>query len=75
MSMGIATDGLNRLFSNQSDVYRLIRDVALGLFERVPALKGMSIREAAGPATCQSCCAVRRCSFAHRCDELRYPHK
>ncbi|MBV8289773.1 MAG: ubiquinone biosynthesis hydroxylase, partial [Hyphomicrobiales bacterium] len=30
MAMGIATDGLNRLFSNQSDVLRLVRDVGLG---------------------------------------------
>jgi 2-octaprenyl-6-methoxyphenol hydroxylase len=48
MSMGAATDGLNRLFSNQSDVLRLVRDVGLGLVERAPALKDMFIREAAG---------------------------
>jgi 2-octaprenyl-6-methoxyphenol hydroxylase len=48
MTMGIATDGLNRLFSNHSDVLRLARDVGLGLVERMPALKRMFIREAAG---------------------------
>jgi 2-octaprenyl-6-methoxyphenol hydroxylase len=48
MSMGVATDGLNRLFSNRSDVLRLVRDVGLGLVERAPALKDMFIREAAG---------------------------
>ena len=48
MSMGVATDGLNRLFSNRSDVLRLVRDVGLGLVERAPALKEMFIREAAG---------------------------
>ena len=48
MAMGVATDGLNRLFSNRSDVLRLVRDVGLGLVERVPALKGVFIREAAG---------------------------
>ena len=48
MAMGVATDGLNRLFSNSSDVLRLARDVGLGLVERVPALKGLFIREAAG---------------------------
>ena len=48
MAMGIATDGLNRLFSNQSDVLRLMRDVGLGIVDRVPALKGLFIREAAG---------------------------
>ncbi|HET9715858.1 MAG TPA: ubiquinone biosynthesis hydroxylase [Pseudolabrys sp.] len=48
MTMGVATDGLNRLFSNQSDVLRLARDVGLGLVERMPLLKRMFIREAAG---------------------------
>jgi 2-octaprenyl-6-methoxyphenol hydroxylase len=48
MAMGIATDGLNRLFSNRSDVLRLVRDVGLGLVDRLPALKHLFIREAAG---------------------------
>jgi 2-octaprenyl-6-methoxyphenol hydroxylase len=48
MAMGVATDGLNRLFSNRSDVLRLVRDVGLGLVDRVPALKRLFIREAAG---------------------------
>jgi 2-octaprenyl-6-methoxyphenol hydroxylase len=48
MSMGIATDGLNRLFSNESDALRIARDVGLGLVERMPALKRVFIREAAG---------------------------
>jgi len=48
MTMGIATDGLNRLFSNRSDVLRLARDIGLGLVERMPALKRVFIREAAG---------------------------
>ena len=39
MMMGVATDGLNRLFSNHSDVLRLVRDVGLGLVERMPVLK------------------------------------
>jgi 2-octaprenyl-6-methoxyphenol hydroxylase len=46
--MGVATDGLNRLFSNRSDVLRLARDIGLGLVERMPPLKRMFIREAAG---------------------------
>ena len=46
--MGVATDGLNRLFSNESDVLRLMRDVGLGLVDRAPALKSFFIREAAG---------------------------
>ena len=48
MMMGVATDGLNRLFSNRSDALRLARDIGLGLVERMPALKRMFIREAAG---------------------------
>jgi len=48
MAMGLATDGLNRLFSNRSDVLRLARDVGLGLVDRVPNLKHLFIREAAG---------------------------
>ncbi|MBI1205241.1 MAG: ubiquinone biosynthesis hydroxylase [Rhodopseudomonas sp.] len=48
MTMGVATDGLNKLFSNHSDVLRLARDVGLGMVERVPALKRVFIREAAG---------------------------
>jgi 2-octaprenyl-6-methoxyphenol hydroxylase len=48
MAMGVTTDGLNRLFSNQSDLLRLARDVGLGLVDRMPALKQFFIREAAG---------------------------
>lgn len=48
LAMGVATDGLNRLFSNRSDLLRLVRDLGLGLVDRMPALKGFFIREAAG---------------------------
>jgi 2-octaprenyl-6-methoxyphenol hydroxylase len=48
LAMGVATDGLNRLFSNRSDVLRLARDVGLGLVERLPRLKDAFIRDAAG---------------------------
>jgi 2-octaprenyl-6-methoxyphenol hydroxylase len=48
MAMGFATDGLNRLFSNRSDVLRFVRDVGLGLVDRLPQLKHLFIREAAG---------------------------
>src|SRR5215207_8906413 len=48
MAMGIATDGLNRLFSNRSDALRIVRDVGLGLVERMPRMKEFFIREAAG---------------------------
>jgi 2-octaprenyl-6-methoxyphenol hydroxylase len=50
MTMGLATDGLNRLFSNRSDLLRLARDVGLGMVERLPGLKRLFIREAAGLA-------------------------
>jgi 2-octaprenyl-6-methoxyphenol hydroxylase len=48
MTMGVATDGLNRLFSNRSDVLRLLRDTGLGIVDRIPTLKEFFIREAAG---------------------------
>jgi 2-octaprenyl-6-methoxyphenol hydroxylase len=48
MQMGIATDGLNRLFSNKSDLLRVVRDIGLGLVDRAPPLKQLFIREAAG---------------------------
>jgi len=48
VTMGVATDTLNRLFSNRSDVLRLVRDVGLGLVDRMPPLKQIFIREAAG---------------------------
>jgi len=50
MTMGLATDGLNRLFSNRSDLLRVARDVGLGMVERLPGLKRLFIREAAGLA-------------------------
>jgi 2-octaprenyl-6-methoxyphenol hydroxylase len=50
MTMCVSTDGLNRLFSNRSDAIRLVRDVGLGIVERLPALKRLFIREAAGLA-------------------------
>jgi 2-octaprenyl-6-methoxyphenol hydroxylase len=48
VAMGIVTDGLNRLFSNDSTPLRLARDLGLGLVERLPGLKRFFIREAAG---------------------------
>ena len=48
MAMASVTDGLNRLFSNRSDVLRTARDVGLGLVERTPAIKNYFLREAAG---------------------------
>ncbi|KMO43487.1 2-octaprenyl-6-methoxyphenyl hydroxylase [Methylobacterium tarhaniae] len=48
LAMGAATDGLNRLFSNDALPVRLARDFGLGLVDRLPGLKRMFIREAAG---------------------------
>ncbi len=46
--MAGATDGLNRLFSNDSLPARVLRDVGMGLVDRVPALKRFFIRDASG---------------------------
>jgi len=48
VAMGMATDGLNRLFSNDSHPLRFLRDVGLGLVDRLPIAKRFFIREAAG---------------------------
>jgi 2-octaprenyl-6-methoxyphenol hydroxylase len=47
-AMGLMTDGLNRLFSNDLLPLRLLRDLGLGLVDRMPGLKRFFIREAAG---------------------------
>jgi 2-octaprenyl-6-methoxyphenol hydroxylase len=46
--MGVVTDGLNRLFSNDLPPLRALRDFGLGLVDRMPPLKRFFIREAAG---------------------------
>lgn len=46
--MGVVTDVLNRLFSNDSDVLRAVRDFGLGVVDRMPGLKSHFIKEAAG---------------------------
>ena len=48
MTMGIATDGINRLFSNHSDALRLAPRHRPRLVDRLPPLKDVFIREAAG---------------------------
>jgi 2-octaprenyl-6-methoxyphenol hydroxylase len=48
MAMSLATDGLNRLFSNHSDILRFARDLGLGVVDRLPSVKRLFIREAAG---------------------------
>jgi 2-octaprenyl-6-methoxyphenol hydroxylase len=48
MTMGLATNSLNILFSNHSTLLRTVRDIGLGLVDRAPPLKNMFIRQAAG---------------------------
>ncbi len=46
--MGVMTDVLNRLFSNDLAPVRALRDFGLGIVDRLPKLKSMFIGEAAG---------------------------
>ncbi len=46
VQMGITTDVLNRLFSNDIGPIRAIRDLGLGMVDRMPALKDFFIRQA-----------------------------
>jgi 2-octaprenyl-6-methoxyphenol hydroxylase len=48
MAMGLATNSLNLLFSNKSTLLRSVRDIGLGLVDRLPPLKSVFIRQAAG---------------------------
>jgi 2-octaprenyl-6-methoxyphenol hydroxylase len=48
MAMGVATNGLNLLFSNRSTLLRTVRDIGLGLVDRLPPLKNALIKQAAG---------------------------
>lgn len=45
--MAMATDSLNRLFSNDVAPVRAVRDLGLGLVDRMPLVKGALIRHAA----------------------------
>lgn len=47
-ALAVATDGVNRLFSNDNPALRLIRDVGMGVVSAVPALRRGFMREAAG---------------------------
>jgi 2-octaprenyl-6-methoxyphenol hydroxylase len=48
MMMGMAMDGLNRLFSNDALPVRLARDLGLGIVDRMPGLKRFFMSAAAG---------------------------
>ena len=47
-ALALATDGFNRLFSNDSSVLRGLRDLGMGVVSRSPALRRGFMREAAG---------------------------
>ncbi len=46
--MGVTTDVLTRLFSNDVTPLRVMRDVGLGIVDRLPGLKSYFIRQAEG---------------------------
>ncbi len=48
VQMGVTTDVLNRLFSNDLGPVRALRDLGLGLVERMPRMKEFFIRQASG---------------------------
>jgi 2-octaprenyl-6-methoxyphenol hydroxylase len=50
VQMGVTTDVLNRLFSNDIGPLRAARDLGLGLVERMPRLKDFFIKQASGLA-------------------------
>ncbi len=47
-TLAMATDGINRLFSNDNTLLRLGRDIGLGVVNALPGLRRSFIREAAG---------------------------
>ncbi len=49
--MGVTTDVLNRLFSNDITPLRIARDFGLGLVDRMPGLKNFFIRQASSIGT------------------------
>jgi 2-octaprenyl-6-methoxyphenol hydroxylase len=51
VQMGVTTDVLNRLFSNDIAPIRQLRDFGLGLVDRMPKLKSYFIEQAAGLQT------------------------
>ena len=48
VQMGVTTDVLNRLFSNDMGPLRAIRDLGLGLVDRMPGMKSFFVRQASG---------------------------
>ena len=48
VQMGVLTDVLNRLFSNDNSVVRKVRDIGLGLVDRMPLAKSFFANQATG---------------------------
>ncbi len=48
VQMGVTTDVLNRLFSNDNTPLRALRDLGLGIVDRLPRLKDFFINQASG---------------------------
>ncbi|MEZ5926234.1 MAG: FAD-dependent monooxygenase [Hyphomicrobiaceae bacterium] len=48
VASALGMDSLNRLFSNDSTVLRVARDIGLGVVDRTPVLKRLLVAEAAG---------------------------
>ncbi len=53
VQMGVVTDVLNRLFSNDNDILRAVRDVGLGIVDRLPGLKRQFIDQASSRSGAQ----------------------
>ncbi len=58
VSMLLATDGLDRLFSTDNPLVRMVRDLGLGGVQRMPGLKRFFMRRAMGQAADQAASEV-----------------
>jgi 2-octaprenyl-6-methoxyphenol hydroxylase len=47
-ALAVATDGFNRLFSNDNLILRLGRDLGMGMLNAMPKVRRGILREAAG---------------------------
>ena len=47
-TLAVATDGVNKLFSNDNPILRVGRDIGMGIVNAMPGLRRSFIREAAG---------------------------
>ena len=47
-ALAVATDGINRIFSNDNPLMRSVRDLSLGAVNATPSIRRTMIRQAAG---------------------------